>query len=98
MRRSIELTELDIALLFQKTKLEELMEKKVVFRDKKAIKKDFSYYKVTLDSDTKTLKSYEVDEKKVAKARSFSGFFSIMTHKVDFSAMKTFNTYRLRDE
>jgi hypothetical protein len=42
--------------------------------------------------------STEPNAKKIDKARRFSGFFSIMTHGVDYDAMRTFHSYRLRDE
>ena len=98
IRRSHELMTLDIALLLQKTALEELMANPSIPGDIKTIKREYSYYKVTIDSDTKMIKSFELNEKKIEKARSLSGFFSIMTHAVDFDAVKTFQTYSLRDE
>ena len=45
-----------------------------------------------------TLKSFELNAKKVAKAKTYSGFFSIITHAVDFSAMETFRAYGLCNE
>ena len=44
------------------------------------------------------VKSFELDEKKVEKALRLSGFFAIMTHGVEYSAMETFRIYGLRDE
>jgi len=98
VRRSLELVELDIALKFQKASLVKFMEDKEFPGDVKTVKSDHPYYKVSLDPATKTVRSFVLDEKKVAKARSLSGFFSIMTHAVDFDAMETFHTYSLRDE
>ena len=98
IRRSHELIELDIALSLQETALGELLESRGILNNDAAIKNDYCYYKVSYDPATREIKSFELNEKKVAKARSFSGFFAIMTHKVDFDAMKTFRSYRLRDE
>jgi transposase len=98
IRRSLELMELDISLALQKTALDELLKNKSVLDNDAAIKCDYCYYKVVCDSVTRIIQSFEVNEKKVAKARNFSGFFSIITHGVNFDAMKTFRTYRLRDE
>jgi hypothetical protein len=98
VRRTHELMELEITLLFQKAALDKLIEEKSIIGTDNTIKRDYSYYKITLDSDTKTIKSFELNEKKVAKARRLSGFFSIMSNKVNFCAMKTLHTYHLRDE
>jgi hypothetical protein len=98
LRRARELMELDIALLLQETALGELLENRGVLENEVTVKRDYCYHKVVYDPATREIKSFELDVKKVAKARSFFGFFSIMTHKVDFDAMKTFRTYRLRDE
>jgi transposase len=98
VRRSLELIELDIALSFQKAALSELQRNNSALGDDAAIKRDYCYYIVAHDPATRVIKSFELDEKKVAKARSLSGFFSILTHRLDFNAMKAFRTYRLRDE
>lgn len=98
IRRSLELMELDISLALQRAALDEPQKNKSVLDDDAAIKRDYCYYKVVYDSATRIIQSFEVNEKKVAHARNFSGFFSILTHGVNFDAMKTFRTYRLRDE
>ena len=98
IRRGLELMELDITLSFQDASLQELLENNGAFADAATIKRDYCYYKVAYDPATMAIKSFELNEKKVEKARRLSGFFSIMTHGVEFSAMETFRTYGLRDE
>jgi transposase len=98
VRRGLELMELDIALSFQEAVLSEFMESKDALGDDTSIKREYRYYKVTFDPTTREIESFERDEKKIAKARSLSGFFAVMTHGVDFGAMDTFRAYRLRDE
>ena len=98
VRRALELMELEITLSFQETSLDELLKNKGAFANDATIKRDYCYYKVICDPATKAIKSYELNEKKVEKARSLSGFFAIMTHGVDFGAMEAFRTYSLRDE
>ena len=98
VRRSLELMELDISLSVQESVLRELLESKAVLVDDATVKRDFCYYLVTYDPATMVIKSYVQNEKKISKARMLSGFFSIMTHGVDFGAMETFRTYGLRDE
>jgi hypothetical protein len=98
IRRGLELMELDIALTLQESALNELLKSKSVLSDDATIKRYYCYYEVSYDPATKVIQSFELNGKKVAKARNFSGFFSIMTHGVDFDAMKAFRTYRLRDE
>jgi hypothetical protein len=98
IRKGLELMELDIALSFQEAALSELLEGKKILGDDAWIKREFCYYKVTYNPSTREIMSYEINENKVSKARSLSGFFAIITHGVDYSAMETFRTYRLRDE
>ena len=98
VRRGLELMEVDTALTIQEAALGELLESRGVLDEDSAIKRNYCYHKVTYDPATRVITSFERDEKKVAKARSLSGFFSIMTHGLDFDAMNTYRTYRLRDE
>jgi transposase len=98
IRRGLELMELEIALSYQEDSLRELLQSKGKLNDDAATKRDYSYYKVTYDPATMVIKSFELNEKKVEKARRLSVFFAIMTHGVDFDAMRTYHTYGLRDE
>ena len=98
VRRSLELLELDIALSLQESALNELLENKGILGSDATIKHDYCYYKISYDPATRAINSYELNEKKVSKARSLSGFFSMITHGLDFDAMETFHSYCLRDE
>lgn len=98
VRRSLELMELDIALSVQESALGALLESRSALVDNATIKRDFCYYVVVYDPATMVITSYGRNEKRISKARMLSGFFSIMTHGVDFGAMETFRTYGLRDE
>ena len=98
IRRGLELMELDIALSYQEAALCDLLESNGTLGDDAWLKREFCYYKVGCDPVTRMITSYELNEKKVLKARRLSGFFAIMTHGVDYNAMEAFNTYRLRDE
>ena len=98
IRRSHELLELDVCITLQKTALGEMLTDKTALADDAALKRDYSYHTITYNTVTRIIESFTPDEKKVEKARNFSGFFSIITHRVDYGAMKTFHTYSLRDE
>jgi len=98
VRRGLDLMELDIALSFQEAALNDLLSSKEILGDDAWIKREFCYYRVAYDPATRAIKSFEINEDKVEKAKRFSGFFAIMTHGVDFDAMGAFRAYRLRDE
>jgi len=98
VRRSLELMEFDIALSLQETALCELLANKGALGEDAEIKREFCYFIVAYDPATKEIKAFERNEKKISKARSLSGFFSIMTQGVDYDAMSAYRTYRLRDE
>ena len=98
VRRGLDLMDLDIALSFQETTLGDLLKTKGTLGDDAWLKREFCYYKVTYDPETRVIKSYGLNEDKLSKIRSLSGFFAIMTHGVGFTAMEAFRAYRLRDE
>jgi hypothetical protein len=98
VRKGRELMELEIAVTLQRAALNELLKDQTVLDDGAAIKRDYSYFNVERDPATMTVKSFALKEEKVKKEKAFSGFFSVMTHGVDFDAMETYRTYRLRDE
>ena len=98
VRRGLELIELDIALSLQETTLNELLTAGATMDDDATIKRTYSYYIVVYDPATRVIQSFGPNVNKIEKARRLSGFFSIMTHGVDYDAMKTFRTYCLRDE
>jgi hypothetical protein len=98
IRRGLELMELDITLSFQESALRELVQNNAKLEDIAMIKRDYGYYKVSHDPDTMVIQSFELKAKKVDKAQRLSGFFAIMTHGVDFDAMRAYYTYGLRDE
>ena len=98
VRKGMDLMDLDIALAFQEAALSDLLKDKASLGDDAWIKREFCYYKVSYEPATRVIKSYALNEDKVTKAQSLSGFFAIMTHGVDFDAMSAFRAYRLRDE
>jgi hypothetical protein len=98
VRRGLELMELDITLSFQSTSLEWLLQTNGAFASDAEVKRDYSYYNVAYDPATMVIQSFELNGKKVEKAQKLSGFFAIMTHGVEFSAMDAYRTYGLRDE
>lgn len=97
-RRARELFQLDLDLSDQAAALGALMESGAVTEDMAEVKRDNNYYNLVWDKAARKLLSFERDEKKVAKAMGLSGFFSILTHRLDFDCQKTFAAYRLRDE
>jgi hypothetical protein len=98
VRRGLELMELDIALSIQEAALNELLARNAVMDDDATVKRIYSHYIVICDPATRAVEFFVPNVKKIEKARKFSGFFSIMTHGVDYDAMKSFHTYQLRDE
>jgi hypothetical protein len=97
-RRSNECVQLDIDLAEQGEELRKLYENKSVIDDKVKLKKEYRYYTVKIDKVTREILSFEQNVKNIEKHKKHSGFFSIITHGVDFDSKKTLNTYRLRDE
>ena len=98
VRRSEELVQMDIDITVQQEKLQLLLREQEPLEDDLSLKRHFRYFTLQYDPGKRLLKSFELDHNKVEKARRTSGFFSIMTHKLDMDAMETYRTYKLRDE
>jgi transposase len=98
LRRGEELVDLEINTEIQREQLEALKHAQTVLDDDATLKRMYSYFRLKYAPHVRTLESYELNEKKVEKAKQTSGFFAIMTHKLDMAAMEVFHTYRLRDE
>ena len=98
LRRSEELLNLEIEMKAQREALDRLLKEKAILDDDATLKAAYGYYEISYDPVTRIMKSYQENERKIAKAKNLSGFFAIMTHRLDLSAMETFRTYRLRDE
>ena len=97
-RMAGDLVKLDLALASQKACLEELHESGGAIDDIGEVRRGTGLYNIVYDESSKTLKSFEPNEKKLAKARTLAGFFSIITHKVDMDPIVALSSYRLRDE
>jgi hypothetical protein len=85
-------------LKVQEAALRELLEGGVVLNDWDAVRLENRYYKIDFDPDSKVIKGFKRDERKVEKATMLSGFFSFITHKLNLDAMETHRVYHLRDE
>lgn len=98
VRRSQELIDLDIAIQAQGAALADVQARKIPLDDDNTISRVYRFYQLDYDGDTRILKSYELDDKKVGKARRESGFFANTTHGLDMDAMTAQHHYSLRDE
>jgi hypothetical protein len=98
VRRSNELLQMHIAHKGQEAVLRELLEGEVALEDFNAVKRENGYYKINYDPATGVIKGFKLNEGKVERETMLSGFFSIISHKLDYDAMRTYHAYRLRDE
>lgn len=96
--RTSNLLEMDWEIEVQRKALNTLLETQTPVEDDDSIKKLYSWYQLDIDKNTRLLKSYNKNEKKINKAKKIAGFFSITTHSVDMDAIKVLETYKLRDE
>lgn len=94
MRRSEELVNLEIEMMTQREALGEMIAEKAVLDDDTTQKRAYSYYKISYDPATRVIQSYTENEKKITKAKCVSGFFAIMTHKLNLSSTEALRTYR----
>ena len=86
VRRSEELTSLDVAIKRQQAALEKIMAGGLSMDDDEGIRKNYPYFTIKLKEDDRTLVSYGLNAKKVEEARLASGFYANVTHKLDLTA------------
>lgn len=98
VRRSHELIDLDIAIKAQAAALEDIKERKLPLDDDTTISRVYRFYTLTYDEETRILTNFELNQKKVTKARREAGFFANTTHGLDIGAMEAQRHYALRDE
>lgn len=98
IRRAQELIDLDIAVKAQAEALEDIKTRKLPLDDDATISRVYRFYTLEYDADTRVLTSYELNEKKIFKARREAGFFANTTHGLDIDAMTAQQHYVLRDE
>ena len=98
VKRSEELTSLDVAIKRQRSALEEILRDGLAMDDDESNRRNYPYFTLTLKDGDRTLVSYELNQKKVEEAKLSSGFYANVTHRLDFSPMQTLDAYSLRDE
>jgi hypothetical protein len=98
VRRAIEIMVLDELICLQQESLDEMLSNIEVVPDDAAMERGYGYFKLLRDPATGALQGYQRDEERIEAVPRRSGFYSIITHQLDFDARKTFQDYSLRDE
>ena len=98
VRRSNELLDLDVAIKSQRQALEKITAEQSPLDDDMTIRRAYCYYKLDYNETTRLLKSFSLDEKKVAKKKREAGFFANTTLGIDADPLEAQHHYKLRDE
>lgn len=98
VRRGTELTALDVNIAMQRAALQEIKEMGASLDDDVTIKRNYNYFGIDYKESDRTIRSFTLNEEKVAAAQRSSGFFAIMTHKLDMDPITVLDNYGLRDE
>ena len=96
-QRAEQLTQIDINIKIQRDALKAIQADNEKLDDATTVKRNYNYFIVERNEDN-TIKSFAIDDKKVAKARRLSGFHALMTLGVDMTAMEASKAYSMRDE
>jgi hypothetical protein len=96
-QRAEQLTQIDINIKIQRDALKAIQADNEKLDDDATVKRNYNYFIVERNEDN-TIKSFAIDDKKVAKARRLSGFHALMTLRVDMTAMEASKAYSMRDE
>jgi len=98
IRRGTELTALDVNIAMQRAALQEIKEMGASLDDDVTIKRNYNYFDIDYNESDRTIQRFTLNEEKVTAARRTSGFFAIMTHKLDMDPITALDNYGLRDE
>ena len=97
-RRAATLLDLRISMDTQREELGKLLAEKAILECDVTLKKNFGYYKITYDKETREIQSFKPNTLKIAKKHLLAGFFASVTHKLGCDAMTAYHHYKLRDE
>jgi hypothetical protein len=75
VRRAQELVEIQTCIHMQKLSLDDMHKSKAPMPDDAAIKRDYCYHTVLYEPDTRFFQDFKLNEKKIEKIKSNSGFF-----------------------
>lgn len=98
VRRDQENIDIDIAVKSQEHALAEIKESGSSLDDDETIKRVYRFFNLDYDEQTRTLKSYSLNQKKVDHARLTAGFFANFTQGLNFTPIEANRHYHLRDE
>ena len=98
VRRGTELTALDVSIAMQREALQEILDMGASLDDDATIRRNYNYFDIDYNEADRTIRGFTLNKKKVDAAQRTSGFFAIMTHKLDMDPMTALDTYALRDE
>ncbi|MFZ2339630.1 MAG: transposase [Bacteroidales bacterium] len=98
VRRGTELTALDVNIAMQREALQEILDMGASLDDDATIRRNYNYFDIDYNEGDRTIRGFTLNEKKVDAARRTSGFFAIMTHKLDMDPMTALDNYALREE
>lgn len=97
-RRAEDITNVDFDVERQRKALGELLKSGDKLDDDTTIKRLYNWFTLDYDTDGRTLKTFPLNEKKVAKAKKAAGFFSYVTIALDKTPLEAMAVYGLRDE
>lgn len=98
VRRGREIMDLDITVKNQKEALSKLLQERIPLDDDKTIKRAYNYFQLDYDEDSRLLKGFTLNQKKIDQARLTAGFFANITHGLKLTPIEAHHHYLLRDE
>lgn len=98
IKRGSDITSIMTEIEMQRKALQEIKDAELPLDDDHSIKRLYKWFTIDYDINTRKIKSFDVNEAKVKKARRTSGFYAIATLGMNLDAMQTLYLYGLRDE
>ena len=98
VRRGTELTALNVDIAMQREALQEIPDIGARLDDDASMRRNYNYFDIDYTETDRTITGFTLNEKKVDAAQRTSGFFAIMSHKLNMDPMIALDCYALRDE
>ena len=98
MKRGSDIMNLSAEIEMQRRALQEMKDNSYPLDDDATVKRLYKWFTIDYNPNTRIIKEFTLNEKKVSNARRTSGFYAIATLGMDMTTMQTWELYGLRDE
>lgn len=95
-RRAAELAQIDAEITSQQEALREITDYAVSIADRRILRRDYYFFKVTYNQENQAVTSYSPDKARILETRAASGFYANVTSGLDIGPLEAVSIYGLK--